>query len=172
KKMIKANRIFFDKAKRKVLSQNDKSNNNIIAFDSKLEFLVYRELEIFCKSIPNLLPEPLEYQITTQEKVTLFDSFTNEPYQWKCDFKVSIPAMSYLFYVEAKGVLTEVFRLKMQLLKANNYKVWERLIVVCYDSANLNTLKKYCHVVLHLKDFKDNKNLLLDLAKKGLFYNV
>ena len=104
---------------------------NNIQFDSRYEAGVYLQLVRRYGS----------QSITTQHPLLLKpETGLFKKLEWKVDFKVHFKGEDY--YYEAKGFMTEEFRLKMQLLEWRNPYAYSRLIIVCHKSKRLTISRK------------------------------
>lgn len=125
------NTIYYDTNTKLISSILDKSNKNLIRFDSTFEYKVYQELLLIYPSNTIMIHYPVE----------IFNNIF-----WKCDFKVSFDNTDY--YYEAKGFMTDKFKLQMKILKQYNVKLWQNLILVINNHKQVKPLLKYCNNVL------------------------
>ena len=133
-----------EKMKDVLLADVDKNNPNIVKFDSKWELVVYRILREFFP----------EHCIHHHYPVRLKDATPNfKLLDWRCDFAVFDGRGNLLHLIEAKGVSTRDFKLKMLMLDSYNSAMFNCLLVVSkteeriissapnFRSINLRTLR-------------------------------
>ncbi|MBD1921752.1 hypothetical protein H6F77_11680 [Microcoleus sp. FACHB-831] len=96
-------------------------------FPSKLEFFIWRDLVREFK----LANVKRQVEILVKPATNRYSALT-----WRCDFRIyprSYAEPYFYFNLEAKGFLTEEFRLKLQFLEFHNPNDYGRLIIVGGD---------------------------------------
>jgi predicted nuclease of restriction endonuclease-like RecB superfamily len=101
-------------------------------FDSKLELLTYKKLT---ESYPFTFIER-EPRLIIKPKTVNFDDRCYFP-----DFKLLLNNTE--LFIECKGVLTQEFKLKLSLVEYLYPKVFNNLIIVCYQKKP--PLKRFCY---------------------------
>jgi hypothetical protein len=118
-----------------------------IYFASEHEWNVYQILRDYFKS--HHIHK--DYVITLVKGKQELD-FIHIDYQ--VDFKVHVPAQSILFYVEAKGLMTNVSKMKLKLLCLNKPRISDKLHLVFKTSKRIKTsLPIYYHSMDGFKDW-------------------
>ena len=104
---------------------------NNIQFDSRYEAEVYLQLvrRYGSQAIAT------HFKIPLKPKTEVFKELS-----WAVDFFVDYKGEGLLY--EAKGFMTEEFRVKMQLLEWRNPYAYSRLIIVCHKSKRLTISRK------------------------------
>jgi len=108
-----------------------KTKFNGITFDSEYESKVYIELMKRYGSDKITPHFPLSIKPATEVFKEL---------NWAVDFKIE--HVQEVFYYEAKGLLTEEFRLKIQLLEWRQPEAYKRLFIVCPNNLRLRISRK------------------------------
>lgn len=113
-----------------------KTEYNGIMFDSIFERETYKQL------VYRYGEESVEVhvKVSIKPKTEVFKELF-----WSCDFKVKTRWGT--FYVEAKGVPTEDFRLKVQYLELFQPDIYDRLVMVC-SKAQIMTIHRKTKIPL------------------------
>lgn len=87
-------------------------------------------------------------EITRQVSIKLTPSIS-----WKVDF--TITQDDRLLYVEAKGLATDEFKLKLRLLNDFHFEIAQKLILVAANASSAKQLKKLHYRAIPLIDLPD-----------------
>lgn len=130
--------VWYDLKSQKIISpptlKQRKTNRNLVHFDSMFEHRVYESLKLIF-SAENIEIHPIVPVI--KEPIKTYPDGVS----WQADFAILDAWKNRRYLIEAKGCITEAFRLKMALLETYNLTSFYRVLLVFNQLPDEGTLK-------------------------------